>query len=658
MRLWVRAALVFAVLLFVVGLSEDFEDPKAAAVRVCGLAVIATAAFSWRMLRRITWTPLDGAVLAWLSTELLATLFSSAPVLSLFGDSAQREGFSTSLAMAGLYLGARMGTRNGTDLQRTIDVALVAITIASAYALFQAAGLDWIAWAPRIVGGAPIAVGRPGSTLGHATVLGVASSAAAVAGLGRGFVPGRGRWVWALAGAICVGATLVTLTRAAWLGLAAGVVVVVFLLQRAGAWRNPSRRTLLAGAGLAALIAVVVVASGGGDRVAVRFGELLHPGRGSGASRLEIWRTALDAWRARPWLGWGPDTFGMVFSHYQTPSLWRNEWSFVPFHAHSIYLQALATRGVLGIASAAVWLVALAATARSVWRRAPEDRCTVAALLGMLTALAVAGAFGAIGIAGQSLIVVASGMLSARLAPPNPEPLSHDSIRAGVLAAVVAALWAVTDLSASGAAADARNWLDRVNSVSGRASRIASERAVMAARRAAALAPTDDRIARLHADALFAVADASSRPLPLMLEATREARRAIRLVPEQSENHLRLGRVLGARAAMGDPTVITEARAALDRAAQLAPVDAVILGECARMRLIIGDVDRALALAREMTRLYPDDGPSQAMLGRALLRSGDTSEGAVALRRALAGECRGDVAGREEVARELALPGR
>lgn len=656
MRLWVRAALVLSVLFFVLGLTEDFEDPKAAAVRLCGLAVIATAAASWRTLGRLAWTPLDRAVLVWLGMEFLATVFARAPVLSLLGDSVQREGLTTSLAMAGLYLGARTGTRDGADLQRTLEVAWVAITIASAYALLQAAGLDWIAWAPRVVGGVPIAQGRPAATLGHATVLGVASGAAGAAILGRVLVPGHRRGGWALAGAICVAATLVTLARAAWLGLAAGGVVAAVLLFLGGEKPGMSRRAAIAGCGLVALIAVAVLASGWGEKLVVRFGELLHPERGSGGSRIEIWRTALGAWRASPWLGWGPDSFGMVFSHFQTAALWRNEWGIVPFHAHSIYLQTLATRGLLGLASAAFWAVALLMTARELWRR-PEDRGAVAVSLAMLTALVVAGAFGALGIAGQSLILVASGMLSARAAPPGPKPLPWAGVRAGVLVAGAAALWAAADLNASAAAAQAQRWLEHVDSPDDRAVRVASERALVAARRAVAFAPGDDRVARLHSDALFAAADVSSRPVSLLLEATREARRAIRLAPERSENHLRLGRILGARVAMGDQASLAEARATLDRVERLAPADALLLGECARMSLIMGDTGRALALARRTTLLYPDDGPSQAMLGRALARAGDRSAAAAALRRALAGQWHGDPGGRDEAARELALLG-
>lgn len=656
-RIWVRAALVLSVLFFVLGLAEDFENPKAAAVRLCGLGAMAAAAGSWRRLSKVAWTPLDAAVLIWLWTELLATLFSSAPLLSLFGDSIQREGFTTSLAVAGLYLAARTGSRDGHDVVRTLDVALGAATAASVYALLQAAGVDWIPWAPRVVAGLPLAAGRPSATLGHTNLLGVIAASAAASAWVRAASPGRGRTAYALVGAICAGATLVTLSRAAWLALAAGLAAGILLLAMAGTLRHISRRALLAGAALAALVIVAMLAVGWGERLAVRAGELLHPERGSGASRIEIWRTALSAWAARPWIGWGPDTFAMVFRRYQTAAYWRYEWSMTPFHAHSIYLQTLVTRGVMGFAAAVFWAGALLRAAVVAWGRAPGERHLVAAVLAVLVTLGVAGVFGALGVAGQVTLVVVSGLLAALAAPADTGPIPRAALLAGLLVAGLAACWGVVDLAASKAEAQAQDWLDHLGDFSARAAVVAHDRALRGAHRAARLSPFDDRIARLHADALLAAADILVQPAPLLLEATEEARRAIRLVPERAANHLRLGRVLGTRAAMGDGASLAEARAALERTARMAPMDALFLGECARMDLILGDTGRALDLARRAATLYPDDGPSQAMLARALAQSGDPVAAADAFRRALAGEWHGDLAGRDDAARDLAQLG-
>jgi len=654
MRIWARAGLALSIMVFALPMYEKFEDPKAAAVRVCGLAALAAAAVSWRTLRGVSWTALDAAVLVWLATELIATLCSSAPWLSLFGDARQREGLTTSVAAAGLYLAARIGTREAADAERTLDVALASVALAGAYALLQAAGVDWIAWAPRVVGGSPIAVGRPAATLGHANLLGVLACAGAVLAWTRAAASGRGRAAYATAAALATLATMVTLSRAAGLGLVGGIAVAASLWVASGSPRRPSPRALFAAAAALTLVIVTAIASGRLGMLALRFEEMLRPASGSAGSRIEIWHAALAAWRSRPWLGWGPDTFGMIFPVYQTPGLWRGEWGFVPFHAHSIYLEILTTRGVTGLAAVLAWAVVLVLALARAWRRAPGDRATLAALTGMLAALAVAGAFGALSIAGQALLMVASGLIAARSAPPHTAPPSRGPAVAGAVAAGLAVLWFAADFTASQAQEEAERWLNLLGTAEERAAGAIGARLLETSARAARWAPADDRIARLRSDALLAAADFSPRPAPLLVEATAEARHAIRLAPWRSACHLQLARVLATRVAMGDRASLPASRAARERAQQLAPVHAAYLDECARLDLMTGDVDLAIVRARRATQLYPEDGPSRAMLGRALARGAGAAAGAEELRRSLAGQWHGDISGREEARRDLA----
>jgi Flp pilus assembly protein TadD len=71
------------------------------------------------------------------------------------------------------------------------------------------------------------------------------------------------------------------------------------------------------------------------------------------------------------------------------------------------------------------------------------------------------------------------------------------------------------------------------------------------------------------------------------------------------------------------------------------------------MELIDGDADRAVATAERAARLYPDDGSSLAMLGRALLRRGEAEPGMAALRRSLAADWHGDLGARAEAETEV-----
>ncbi|MGH7729706.1 MAG: hypothetical protein ACRENJ_00465, partial [Candidatus Eiseniibacteriota bacterium] len=101
--IWVVVSLAGAALLFMPGLLEQFETPKIEMVRVCGLGALAHGLIAGRAGRPAHWSGLDRAVVAWLGIELLATLLSVAPRVSLVGETRQREGLLTSLALAGLY---------------------------------------------------------------------------------------------------------------------------------------------------------------------------------------------------------------------------------------------------------------------------------------------------------------------------------------------------------------------------------------------------------------------------------------------------------------------------------------------------------------------------------------------------------------------------
>jgi len=651
--LWVGTAVVFSVLFFMPGLLEQFEAPKIEAVRVCGLSALAWGLLSGRAGRPRQWLPLDRAVAGWLAVEVVATVLSVSPRLSLCGETRQREGLLTSLALAGLYGAARDAFSRPARARAILDLALGLAALAGIYAVAQAAGLDPLRWRREAVytGGYV----RPFATLGHPNLLGVLTAAAAPMALGRAMTAGRSRSRWLLGGAaaLLAVATILTLARAAWLGLGAGLLAASLLAQRERRrertpGRISARALVLAGAAVA-LVVVGVVASGLGSVLAKRILETLAGGGASGSSRLEIWRTALAAWRARPLFGQGPDLFETVFTRYQTPAYWRFEWSGLPAHAHSIYLHTLATRGILGLIAAGAWSVALAGAAVRAWRArvkgvsAGPPPGTIAAAIGALASLAVAGAFGALGITGALLIVLISAMLAgptesepARGAVPVRGRSSGAPSRASprrrhwpgrALAAVVgsiAFLWCFTELRASRAASAAREFM-------------ASDppRAVGASAYAVTLAPDDDRLWRMHAQTLLWLTTGLPTPGPQLGEAEAAARRAVALAPQRAENWIILARVLSTREARGETAARAAAEAAFQRSFALAPQDGLSLIEYADHQAMMGRVAPAMGAARRAVALYPTQGEVLAALARVWLAAGEPGRAAGTLVRAL-----------------------
>src|SRR5262249_59149396 len=136
--------------------------------------------------------------------------------------------------------------------------------------------------------------------------------------------------------------TALTFSGGAWLATRVSLAVAWPLATRArGASDGPKSSrwpVLLVGAAVGALL----VLGPWSAPLRARLGEVFAPGATS--PRVEIWRTALAAWRARPVLGQGPDALAMMFSHYQTPRYWLLEWGGLPVNAHSIPLHTLAPR--------------------------------------------------------------------------------------------------------------------------------------------------------------------------------------------------------------------------------------------------------------------------------------------------------------------------
>jgi len=672
--LWLGPALAFAVLLFMPGLLEQFEAPKIEAVRVFGLGALTLAVIAGRAGRPRRWTFVDAAVAAWLAVEILTTALSVSPRVSLMGEVRQREGLLTSLALAGLYFAARDAFARPGRMREALMLVVGLASVASLYAVAQATGHDPMQWRREAVYAGGYA--RPFATMGHPNLLGVLTAAAASIALGLALTARRGAKPWLLGAvaALLAGATLLTLSRAAWIGMALGLAIAAGLALRERGLASLSRRAIAAAGAALALVAVSLALGGWGRLLRQRLAELVSGG--SSSTRIEIWRTAIAAWRARPLIGQGPDLFEMMFPRFQTPMYWRLEWSAVPFHAHSIVLHTLATRGVLGLLAGLVWAVAVAIAAVRAWRtrERAEAPGVVPAAVGALAAIAVAGGFGALGITGALLVVALSAMLAtaaegipvaetpaAAPAPPGRGRVARESKPARVP-------------RARPAGAGARRWIGRATAavvagvalLSGftelRASRAASacqafmtldpSRASRASSYALTLAPREDRLWRMHAETLLWLTTVTREPGTLFADAEAAARHAVALAPARAENHMILARALGARESAGDTTARAAAEAEFARTFALAPMDGLGLMEYAEHELQMGRRDTAMTVARRVVALYPEEGAAFVVLARVHDALGQDDSARVALQRAVRAGWH-DEAGRREAQQML-----
>lgn len=159
-----------------------------------------------------------------------------------------------------------------------------------------------------------------------------------------------------------------TATRGTILGLVGGGLLSLLLL----AWRekkNLLSRNIATGILLAAIVLLGSFYLMRGSQfvttspVLSRFASISLSDKTT-ESRLTIWGMALEGFKERPVLGWGPENFSLVFGKYYEPKLWSQEPWFD--RSHNIFLDWLITAGILGLLA---YLSLFGAALYYLWRR-------------------------------------------------------------------------------------------------------------------------------------------------------------------------------------------------------------------------------------------------------------------------------------------------
>ena len=158
---------------------------------------------------------------------------------------------------------------------------------------------------------------------------------------------------------------VVTYTRGAWIGFAAGVLTVAATVRR-GRW-------VLVG-GLLVLAAGALVAP---YELRHRFLSMADPEEAGVRERVYMWKSGLAMWRERPILGTGPGGVKRDYVRYAREEAVKKRTG----HVHNTPLQILVERGVLGLAAWGWLWVAFYAEAIRRLRRLPTERAAERALV-------------------------------------------------------------------------------------------------------------------------------------------------------------------------------------------------------------------------------------------------------------------------------------
>jgi O-antigen ligase len=362
----------------------------------------------------------------------VATVLSTRPELSLLGTNWRRFGLIPELGVLAFSLITCLALAGRPDrLRNLLRWITAAGLIAAAYGSGQYFGFDPLL-SPNAytIGEGEWSIIRPPGTLGH-------SSYAATYYLSivfAGFVLWRAdaSRFWRLLGlsACAAGSIAIVLSgaRAAMLGLVVGALVLIAVIRPR---LNARRAAAIAGA---TVLCVGFYLSPAGSKLRSRVRWSLEDARGG--ARILLWRDSLAMSAARPFAGWGPETFGSEFPRFQSKDLARAYPDFYYESPHNILIDALVSTGVLGVAALAALC---AAGCYSAWQARRASPVEATALGSGLVAIFVAQQFTAFTVTTAMYLHLTIAVLVAMRAGTGM-PVSDRRSWLGVAVAIVLAV--------------------------------------------------------------------------------------------------------------------------------------------------------------------------------------------------------------------------
>jgi len=331
--------------------NDPVSLPKAVAfLALAGVSLSALGVGVARGEAELHWHRVLTILAGFVGWAAVSSAFSTSPALSIWGGYLRNEGL---VAILGYWLVAFLAVqyvRSTRELRAVMVAAAAAGSLVALYTLAQFMRFDPIDWVES--------TNRVFSTFGNADMLGsyLVFPFALVLGLALTASDTKSKALSWAASALIVVALYISATRGAWLGALAMLLCVTLL-----GWekvRAASRRAkVLAGGGAVALMLAV--------GAAITFNRVRYGGATTTLSsslatlsngRSVIWATGLRGWLAHPVTGWGPDAFGRAFDRavgadwYALLASTGSSSLGSADNAHNIFVQALVTLGIPGVA--------------------------------------------------------------------------------------------------------------------------------------------------------------------------------------------------------------------------------------------------------------------------------------------------------------------
>jgi len=351
-----------------------------------GAATLVLALSFGRKTLDLRSEPIFWSLVAFLGASLLSAFVSPARAHSFFGDFERMGGVWAWLHLVLFFLLLR--TLRDEDWDWVLKAALAVGVFVSLDAIAQH---SWLGLSPQSGG---TAVAASSSTLGNSGLLAAyLLMNVALAGY-LASTSLRFRSVYFAGGGVSLLALIYAENRSTLIGLVLGAIVggIIFATVSTGSkkkWIVPSVAVLLAAVviGISAGVRAYPTSAVTSDVPTVLERLALTNPAGSDASRTMQWRAAIEGFKDRPLLGYGPENYNLVWSAHFNPAIYRSETD-VFDRTHNQFLEALATTGLLGAAAfLGIW-VAIGVTLVRAYRAGRLSAPAVGILSGLQVAYA------------------------------------------------------------------------------------------------------------------------------------------------------------------------------------------------------------------------------------------------------------------------------
>lgn len=312
---------------------------------------------------------------------IVSTAFSTHRALSFGGSNWRGFGMVTQLALLVFTLLTAASIASGTlGVERILRAVALSGSAIALYAILQYLGWDpLLSPATYHIGEGEWTIVRPPGTVGHADYLG--SYLVFVLFLGGSLWTRESHRTWRTVGIACAilsaFAIFLSGTRSAILAAICGAALLLYRFR-------PGWRQTAAGLAIALIALAGFYFSPLGLKLRGRTRWYIEDP--AGGARLLLWRDSLHLALGRWPAGWGAETFGASFPHYESLELARAFPDFYHESPHNIFIDELTDQGLIGIAALLAW-TGIAGRAAFRQLRTTKTAPIGAALLGGLTSL-------------------------------------------------------------------------------------------------------------------------------------------------------------------------------------------------------------------------------------------------------------------------------